>query len=81
MTCERCGQKQFLLVPGRTVCERCRMGRTIIPDTASEAVTVVQRPVEACAGCGRTEVDGRPGLRLTLADRYCLGCRVQGVHR
>ena len=79
--CKRCSQKLLLLAPGRDVCERCRMGRTASPETASveQAVALELEPTP-CAGCGRTTVEGHETLRLALADGYCLRCRVDSHH-
>lgn len=46
-TCAKpgCGQKLMLLSPGRDVCERCRLGRTVMPKTEAE----IQAEAEAVA--------------------------------
>jgi hypothetical protein len=84
--CIRCGQALLLLAEERTVCERCRLGRTVFPEETAAweaeelAATPEPAPVVPCAGCGRTTVEGHPSLHVSLADGYCLGCRVQGRH-
>ena len=77
--CELCGQRLCLLVAGRSVCERCRMGLTVRPAEVGESLP--SRPVEQrrpCRGCGRTELDS--GGVVALADGYCLLCRLDGLH-
>lgn len=79
--CRRCGQKLFLLGEGRDVCERCRLGRTVLPEATAEPVDPLESgPEVPCVGCGRTTVEGHESLRVALADGYCLGCRVRGLH-
>jgi len=78
--CVRCDQKLFLLAEGRDVCERCRMGRTVFPETAAVEQQPEPPTSTPCSGCGRITVEGHETLRLTLAEGYCLGCRVQGRH-
>lgn len=78
---EWCGQKLLIRAPGRTRCERCRLGRTVHPDDRPKVEKkVVERVPVPCLACGETEVEGHPGLLLGMADGYCLGCRVQGKH-
>jgi hypothetical protein len=78
--CELCGQRLCLLVAGRSVCERCRMGLTVRPAEAGESPSstghVQQR--RPCRGCGRTELES--GGVIALADGYCLLCRLDGLH-
>lgn len=80
--CEQCGQKLLLRAPGRTRCERCRLGRSRraedsgADDGAREQAA--ELPAVPCAGCHRTETEWNN--RLALADGYCLTCRLNGAH-
>jgi hypothetical protein len=82
----RCGPALLVLAEERTVCERCRLGRTVLSEETAareaeeQAAKPEPAPVVPCAGCGRTTVEDHPTLNVSLADGFCLGCRVQGRH-
>ncbi|GAA5164543.1 hypothetical protein GCM10023321_53140 [Pseudonocardia eucalypti] len=82
-TCEGCGQPLLLRAPGRTRCERCRLGHAPDqqreePSDEAEPEREAERPPVACAGCGQTETEWNN--RRALADGYCLPCRLDGKH-
>lgn len=62
--CQRCGRPHLTGVDGGT--------------TAPRNATPVERA--PCAGCGRITVADDGSSALTLAEGYCLFCRVLGMH-
>lgn len=81
-TCEGCGQPLLLRAPGRTRCERCRLGRApgqeAEPSAEAEQEGSAELPPVPCAGCGQVETEWNN--RRALADGYCLPCRLDGKH-
>ena len=78
--CGKCGQRLMLLIEGRDICERCRLGRTHeqAPENA-DAEPKEEAPPVPCKACNRTHDEER-GYRIPLADGYCLSCRVLKRH-
>lgn len=74
-----CGEPILFKPAERTVCGRCELWGPPVPVVASVGRVLVERTPVACAGCGRSVVDGE-ATALPLADGYCLGCRLDGVH-
>lgn len=72
--CDECGQQLLIRAPGRTRCERCRLGRSQqVEDSSSnqgEREQQAETPPVPCAGCNRTQTEWNN--RLALADGYCL---------
>jgi hypothetical protein len=65
------------------MCERCSLGRSRLSgdttDSGPSEETAAPADRVPCAGCGRTTVEDHEYLALSLAEGYCLSCRVQGL--
>jgi hypothetical protein len=81
--CRRCTQPLLLLSLGRNICERCRLGRSVLPEsmhTEGHPASKAERPpavATPCLGCGCVTQDN--GARMPMADGYCLSCGLDGL--